>query len=300
MSGAMEMAKSDLMSGNMSAGDTKTYYVGGSAISVSAVDNSANAANTVVLTANGAPGKGEQSNNSSKKTVAVVPTSLNNIWSYGLYSNGGFTWPSLGLSKVVGSVYFRNSISVLGTGGQISKDFKTSSSFNPLSVLKISGAILTGVSPLSFPSLSTSTYTAAADSVLTGNQTLTGYTFPTDNALVVVNGNLTFHGTVTRQGTIYVTGTVLINGNVTLQSSSKKLLIITPNGITFNGSGTALTADGYYFAGGTITISDSLTNTGALVGNNFSVASSFTENWDQWLTQKAANGQVMSAPGMWP
>lgn len=291
--GAAALATSDLASGKLDVGQSKTYMIGGESVTVTATDNSANVAETVVLSIDGADPVDKVK---GKKTVAHVLKGVSNIWSYGVYSNGGFTFPLLTTSKVQGSVFFRNSISILGSG-QITKDYKSSSSLNVLGLLNIGGAILTGVQALTYPSLSNSTYQAAADTVLTGNQTLNGYTFPTEDALVYVNGNLTFQGNVQREGTFYVTGTVTINGDV---KPNKKFAIVTPNSITFNGSSSTLKADGYYFAKGTINLTDKVTCNGALVANAFSVSQPVDITWDKWATDKAANGQKLKLPDMWP
>lgn len=291
--GAIQLAASDLSSGKLDLGGSKTYTIGGETVTVTAVDNSSLVPGTAVLQI---AGSDPVDTISTQKTIAFLAKGVSNLWSYGVYSNGGFTFPLLGSSKVTGSTFFKNSISILGSG-QITKDYKSSSSLNVLGLLNIGGAILTGVTALTYPSITNSTYQAAADTVLTGDQTLNGYTFPKDNALVYINGNLTLQGSISHYGTFYVTGSVTINGNV---SSNSKLAIITPGNITFNGSGSSLTADGYYFAKGTIYLTDKLTNTGALVGNGFSVSSNFNITWDSWATQKAQNGANLRLPGMWP
>lgn len=295
VSGASQLAIADLEAGVLLPGDSKTYYIGGNAITVRTSTNP-NLANSALLTISGSSGGIPVS---SVLSVSYLPAMIDNVWSYGIFSNGGFTWP-LSSSSVVGSVYFKSTISILGSG-QVSKDFRTSSSFNPLSLLTIGGAILTGINPKTFPTVSNTTYTSSADAVLSGSQTLNGYTMPTANALVVVNGNLTIKGTVNGDGTIYATGTVTVNGNLSKQSGGRHLLILTPGNITFKASsGSSMTADGYYYAGGQIAIQTTLTNSGGLVANSYSVTSGFTVNWDPWMNQAAGNGQLIHAPGLWP
>lgn len=291
--GAIELATSDVASGVLALGQSKNYTIGGITVTVTANDNSGIIPGTAILSVDGtSPSMPIK----STKTVAYIPRLVSNIWSYGIYSNGGFTFPLLGTSKVVGSTYFRNSISILGTG-QITKDYKSTASFNPLGLLNIGGAILTGVTALTFPSLTNATYQSAATTVLTGDQVLNGYTFPSEGALVYINGNLTLHGSINKLGTFYVTGSVKIDGNL---STNKQLAIITPGNLTFDSSGTAITAEGYFFSRGTVYLTDKLTLDGALVGNAYSVASNFTVTWDQWATQAAANGESLKLPMMWP
>lgn len=295
VAGASQLAISDLEGGALLPGDSKTYYIGGNAVSVSTASNP-NLANSAILTFSGSSGGMPVS---SVLTVAYLPAIVDNCWAYGIFSDGAFTWP-LTSSKVVGSVYFKSTISILGSG-QVAKDFKTSSSFNPLSLLTIGGAILTGINPKTFPAVSNSTYTSSADAVLSGSQTLNGYTMPTANALVVVTGNLTIKGTINGDGTIYATGSVTVNGNLSKQSGGRHLMIATPGNITFKASsGTSMTADGYYYAGGQIAIQTTLTNSGGLVGSSYSVTSGFTVNWDPWINQASGNGPLLHAPGLWP
>lgn len=293
--GAIELATSDVASGVLELGQSKSYTIGGVTVTVTANDNSGNVPGTVSLAVNGsAPNMPI----TASKTVAYAEKRISNIWAFGVYSNGGFAFPLLGSSKVTGSTFFRSSISILGTG-QITKDYKSTSSFNPLGLLNIGGTILTGVTPLAFPSLSDSTYQSAAATVLTGNQTLNGYSFARDGDLLFVNGNLNIQGTIAREGSIYVTGSVTVNGNLQAQSG-KKFAIISPGNITFDGSGSAITAEGYYFSRGTVYLTDKLTLNGALVGNSYSVGSNFTITWDKWATDKAANGAKLKLPMMWP
>ena len=126
--GATQLAVADLATGALIVGQSKTYYVGGNPIVVVAAVNPS-PANTCTLTLTGA----NASMPVSTTCVAPYsPTVTENCWSYGIFSNASFTWPLLGANKVTGSVYFRDSISILGSGGQVTKDFKTASSFNPL------------------------------------------------------------------------------------------------------------------------------------------------------------------------
>lgn len=293
--GAAQLAASDLSSGLLTVGNSKTYYVGGVAVTVAATANP-NLGNAANLSISGASGGMPIS---TATTVAYLPSVVDNLWSYGIFTNNTFTWPLLGSNKVVGSFYAKNSISVLSLGGQVTKDFKTSSSFNPLSLLSIGGGILTGIKPMGFPTVTSTDYTSNAQSTLQGNQVLNGYTFPSANAIVVVNGNLTIKGTVNGDGTFYVTGTITVNGNLARQSSSHHIVFVTPGSIVFSASG-SISADGYYYAGTQITINSTLTTTGALTAGTFSVGAGFTVNWDNWLTKNTINGQSLHAPGMWP
>jgi hypothetical protein len=212
MNGAAELATSDLAAGRLQIGTPKTYYVGGIAVTVTAADNSSVLANTATLLINGTAPSGSIA---SSKTVAFTPRAVKNVWSYALYSNGA-TEVASG-SKTVGSFFTRGRptapgggllsglLGLLGLGttvATVTKNFETVSTYNPMGILTVQGAILTGVTPDPFPTLSTAAYTGAAASVLSGNQTLNGYTFPANDALVVVNGNLTLHGTIVNEGTL--------------------------------------------------------------------------------------------------
>ncbi|HVT14049.1 MAG TPA: hypothetical protein VHE55_17430 [Fimbriimonadaceae bacterium] len=293
--GASQLAVADLAAGKLLPGNSATYTIGNTTVTVATAPNP-NLANSAILTISGSSLGNPVS---SVTNVSYLPAIIDNTWSYGIFSSGAFTWP-LGTSKVVGSVYFKNSISILGSG-TVTKDFKTSSSLNPLSLLTIGGALLTGINVKTLPAISNSTYTSAATTVLSSSQTMNGYTMPSSYALVVINGNLTIHGTINGDGTIYVTGSVTVDGNLTRQNGGRHIMIVTPNNITFKAtSGNSMTADGYYFAGGQISIQTALTNTGGLIANSFGVSSGFTITWDPWINQDSGNGQLMHAPGLWP
>lgn len=297
--GAVQLAASDLAAGRLQLNESKVYFVGGNPVTVTTTDNSQTLPNSVVLTLSGTSGGIPIA---ATQVISFTEVPIANVWSFGIYSNNGFTWPVAGC-KVIGSVYFRKSINVLGTGGQITGDFKTSSSFNPLSLLSIQGGIMTGVSPFNYPVPITADYQNAAASVLAGNQVLNGYTFPHDGAILFVSGNVTLHGTVNNSGAIYATGDITIDSDLSSQSQQNKhLMVITPKNITFKkpGTNTSESAEGYFFAGDHITIGSTLTLSGALVGNDFNVNAGFVVNWDQWLTHKTANGQSIEAPQMWP
>ena len=293
ITGAVELAKSDLYTKKIAVGAATSYTISGRTIAVTTADNSAVMPNTVKLTLSGS------SNGRpvySTQVIAMAKPVITTIWSHGVYSNNGFTWPAS--SSVAGSVYFRNSISVLATGGQVSQDFKTSSMFNPMGLIKVGGAILTGMKPYTWPTLNTTTYTGQAASVLTGNQTLSGYTFPKDNAIVVVNGNLNLtNAQITRSGTFYVTGTVTVD-KLQKMNASDHVVVICPNGITFSNGNKPVIADGYFFSGSTISIGSPLTVTGALVANSFTGSSAINIIWDQWIMADPANGKTLMVPGL--
>ncbi|HVT14316.1 MAG TPA: hypothetical protein VHE55_18780 [Fimbriimonadaceae bacterium] len=293
--GAQQLAKSDLIAKKITAGDMKTYTIGGIPVTVTTYDNSSVMPNTVRMTITATTTNGPIAWSS---VIAIAKPIVTSIWSHGIFSNNSFTWPAS--TTVTGSVYFRNSISVQSTGGQVTQDFKTTSLFNPTGLIRVGGGIMTGITPYDFPTLNNNTYLGQASSVLTGNQTLGGYTFPVQNALVVVNGNLTLNNAqITRSGTFYVTGSVTVN-KVTRASSSDHIAIITPNNITFSNGSSAVTAEGYFFAGGTITLSSNLNLTGAMIGNAYSGAKPLNITWDSWIMADPANGQTLKVPALWP
>lgn len=293
--GAQQLAKSDLINKKLAAGNWKIYTVGGVPVTVTAYDNSSVMADTVRLTLSGTTTTGPIA---STQVIALSTPIVTSIWSHGVFSNSGFTWPSS--STVTGSVYFRNSISVQSTGGRITRDFKTTSLFNPTGLISVGGGIMTGITPYVFPTINSQSYLGQASSVLAGNQTLAGYTFPVQNALVVVNGNLNLsNAQITRSGTFFVTGNVTVS-KVTRSSQADHIAIICPNNITFSNGSSTVTAEGYFFAGGTITISSSLNLTGAMIGNSYSGAKPLNITWDQWIMADQANGQALKVPALWP
>jgi hypothetical protein len=294
LNGAFELAKSDLFARRVTAGDTKTYTVGGKAILVNVIDNDSQMPNTVRLqltaTAQSRP-------IARTRVLALAKPVITSIWSHGIFSNSNFTWPAA--SSVNGSVYFRNSISVSSTGGQVSKDFKTTSMFNPMGLITVHGAILTGMTPYAWPTINSASYTGQATSVLTGSQVLNGYTFPVDNALVVVNGDLTLsNSTITRSGTLFVTGNVTVN-RLVKANPNDHVMIVTPRNITFSGSGT-VQADGYFFAGGQIAFNAPVTASGAMLANSYSGNKPLNITWDKWIMDDPQNGKTLKAPGLWP
>lgn len=294
LNGAFEQAKSDLFARRVVAGDTKSYSVGGKSIQVSVIDNESAMANTVKLRLTGAY---QGRTIGQTRILALARPVVTSIWSHGIFSNSNFTWPAA--STVNGSVYFRNSISVSSTGGQISKDFKTTSMFNPMGLISVHGAILTGMTPYEWPSVNGPAYTAQASSVLNGNQVLNGYTFPVENALVVVNGDLTFNNsTLSRSGTFYVTGNVTVK-RLAKADPNSHIVVVTPRNITFSGSGT-VTADAYFFAGGQIAFNSPVTANGALLANSYTGNKSLNITWDKWIMEDPQNGKTLKAPGLWP
>lgn len=292
--GAMTLALSDVKNGKLAPGQSKTYLVGGESVTVSATDDSGGTGQSVLLDV---AGNIDGAKLAKKASKPLGKGAIDVLWSYGMYSNNTLSWP-LG-AKVTGSVFVRRNLSILGTG-TITKDFKTSSSLNLLGLLNVLGSLITGVTAKTWPSVTTSGYTSNADSVLAGPVTLTSYTFPKKNALVVVNGDLTMKGNVNGSGTFYVTGNVTVNGNLTLPAGGDHMVVITPGNITFTNGLSSITAEGYYYAGGTMAISSPLTLSGAAVANDFSGSGKFTVTWDQWLTKDPKNGVEMKAPGMWP
>lgn len=295
MIGAEQSAKSDVLAKRLTLGASKTYTIGKTSILATVLDNSSAMPNTVKIVLSGnADGRAI----SSTEVIALSKPIVTTIWSHGIYSNSNYTWPAA--SNVNGSVFFRNSISVLATGGIVSQDFKTCSLFNPMGLIKVNGAILTGMQAYQWPTLNSTTYTSKASSTLAGNQTLSGYTFPTDNALVVVNGNLTLtNAQITRSGTFYVTGSVTID-KVVRAKSSDHIAIICANNITFANGSKTVNAEGYFFAGGTISVNSPLSLNGAMIGNGFSGTSSVNVTWDPWIMADPANGQALKAPVLWP
>ncbi len=296
LTGAYELAKSDLYARRIKPGESKTYTVGGRAILANILDNETAMPNTVKVKLTG----NNRGRAIAKTTVlALAKPVLTTIWSHGIFSNSNFTWPAS--SIVSGSVYFRNNISVSATGGQISQDFKTTSMFNPMGLITVHGAILTGMTPYQWPAINATTYTGQASSVLPGNQTLSGtYTFPTNNALVVVNGNLNLNNTtITRSGTFFVTGSVTVS-RLTKASPNDHIVIITPNGITFSTASGTVNADAYFFAGGQMTFNSPVTANGALLANSYSGNKPLNITWDKWIMEDPQNGKDLKAPGLWP
>lgn len=290
MDGAINLARADLEANQAKPGDTKTYYVGGEAFTVTFT--AGKSALNAVLTVGSTSSKGK----ALKSTQAVVflPTRTSSLWSYGIYSDGTYSW--LTGSSVTGSVFFRNGITIQGSGGKVSGDFKTSSIFNPNGILVIGGAIFTGMDPLAWPSVATKDYKNAATTTLTGSQTLTSFTFPSANALVIVNGNLTLsNALITGSGTFYVTGNVTVDKALRAKSADHFLVI--GNNVTFANSLRSVSADGYYFACHTMTISSPLTLNGAIVASSFLVLGSVNVTWDPWLTSDPANGTSLWIPG---
>ncbi len=300
LSGAVAMAEGDLATAKIKAGDLKVYYVGGQAVTISIADNSGSLANTVCITASKADKLGRTVlNQNGGEVTAVLTSQLDNLWSYGVFSNSGLTWPTG--SVVNGSVYCKNSPTILGSlGSKITKDFKTTGSFNPLGLITVLGNILTGVAPFPFPDVTAAGYPTAATSTLVGPQTLTAYNFPASNALVVVNGNLTLRGAVKGTGTFYVTGNVIVDQNVSNYNGFTHFSVVTPNGITFGGASATISAAGYYFAGTSVTINKTLTLTGALAAGNYVNNAKFTVTWDNYLQTNAAQAKQLRAPTYWP
>lgn len=294
--GAIQLATADLATGALAAGQSKVYRVGGHDVTVAAVDNSFNLANTARLVVTGA-GKGGATLQTSQ-LVATKVGSIDNIWSYAFCSNTNFSFVS-GANRVNGSVFFRNSPSLLGGSVLITQDLKTCSLLTPPPFLTIQGALRTGVAPLSFPSVKMSDYTPVAAVVLNGNQVLNGYTFPSPNAVIVVNGNLDLKGAIMGSGTIFVKGNVDVTGSVSRPSPAAHFLVVSPQNVTIRGSG-SMNVDGYYFSGGQLTIKNPMTGVGAFAAQSYNVQATFSTSWDPWLTKDPANGKALHAPVMFP
>lgn len=294
--GAIQLATADLVSGALTTGQSKVYKVGGHDVTVAAVDNSFNLANTARLVVTGA-GKGGATLQTST-LVATKVRPIDNVWSYAFYSNTNFTFP-WGSNRVSGSVFLRGAPSLLGGSILITSDFKTCSLFTPLAFLTIQGKMRNGVPPLSFPSVKMSDYTPVATTVLNGNQTFNGYTFPSPNAVIVVNGNLDLKGAIIGSGTIFVKGNVDVTGSVSRPSPAAHLLVVSPQNVTIRGSG-SMNVDGYYFSGGQLTIKNPLTGVGGFAAQSTNVQATFNTTWDPWLTKDAANGKTLHAPAMFP
>lgn len=290
--GAVQLANADLIAGKVTPGTTKQYVVGGKSVSVTIDDNSAAVDGTVKISVKGV----SNPKIAKAKIVPIVKGVIDNVWAYGLYSNGSLGFPSN--SVVTGSVYVKNSLGALGLNVKVTKDLKTSSSFNPLGLLNILGAIVTGVAVKPMPSVLASNYQSNADTVLVGDQTLVDYQFPQDYSITYINGNLNLTGDIKNNGTFYVTGNVTITGKTKPNSGSDHYLVITPGTITF--SGTGLDVEGYFYAGTQATISNTLKLKGGIAANAFGGSSAYNITWDQWLTKSATNGAALHAPAMWP
>lgn len=297
VSGVTSLAKADLASGALKSGQTKTYTVAGSAITVTASDNSNNLTDSVNLSLSGVVASTPLS---TLTTVAVTKKVTETLWTYGAYSDSNFKF-AMSNSEVKGNLFFRSSLSVSGTGNKVHQNYKTTSSTNPTGLLTVNGAILTGQPALSWPGglLTQALYTPYADSLFLLGQTFNGYTFPKTDALVLIVGNLTLRGTIRGRGTIVVTGNVLVDNNVTYNGGGDKMVVVALGNITFQKATGTLSADGYYFANNNIEILSTFNNTGAVVGKGFNTTQKFVITYDKWLTEND-NAVKLKAPGYWP
>lgn len=289
--GAVQLATADLINGKIKPGDTKLYFVGDKSVSVAVEDNTIALANSVKLKVNGSG----DSKIGSTKVVPYGKAIIDNIWSYGVYSNSSLNMP-LG-TKVTGSVYVKNNLGLLGLGVKITKDLKTSSSFNPTGLLSILGSIVTGVAAKPMPAIDATAYQNISDVKLTGDQVLTDYKFTSNNSVVFINGDATLNGDIEGDGTIFATGNININND--LKWKGGHCVIVTPGTITFSGSGT-IDIEGYFYAGSQVNIASPIKVKGGIASSSVNASNKYEITWDPYLTKTAANGAALHAPAMWP
>ncbi len=291
--GAIQLATADIINGKLEPGDSKLYYVGSKSINVTVEDNSASVADTVRLKVNGIGALKFEAN----KVVSLRVNAIDNIWSYGIYSNNSLNLPLN--SKVTGSVFVRNGLGLAGLGAKITKDLRTATSSYTISLLQLVGSLITGVKAKPMPSLAGSQYQACAENVLAGDQVLDSYRFNSDGGVVYVNGNLSLSGDMDKGGTFFVNGNVTVTGKLT-QKGNGRLVVVTPGTITFAVGSSKTDVQGYFYAGTEAKINSYIKLKGAIAAGTVSATNTFEVEWDQFLTKKANNGYAYHAPSMWP
>jgi hypothetical protein len=291
--GAIQLATSDLANGRFRLGTTAVYYVGGRAITITAVDNRDNVDNSVVLQVSGSV-NGMPIADSQLVLFTAIPVDC--VWSYGLYSDSTLTYVSG--TRVRGKVFVRQTPNILAKIGKVTKRLKVGTTTTDIDVLTIDGLTISGVSPFTFPYLDSDAYQAASYTVLSGDRVITSYTMPARNACIMVKGNLTLHGNITGTGTFYATGNVVIDG--TIAAHDGHLLVIAGKDMTFSNGNGALNARGFFFAEGAMNINSQLRVRGALAASSIAATSKFNVDYDHWLADRSINGVSLHAPSMWP
>ena len=243
--------------------------------------------------------------NTYKRQQVIGRGKITTPWQYAIFENNGLTTLTNSITtgaSGLGDCWFNGSITLLGAGTSFTGDLTSTGLILPLG-LAVTGTTTASAPALTFPSVSNSTYQTAALINLSGNQTISGYTFfaadPNGYRETYINGNLTIKGNIVGSGVFFVNGNVTISGDIT-KASSDHCVIITAGNITIGASANNIAA--YLYCGNTLSFANSnnRTFTGGMVVNNLSLSCNIAASFDTDVRDNQNEAWKLKLPGCWP
>lgn len=237
---------------------TTTITVNGNSYSCTLTDGSATVANSIRVVATMSIG------GYSYTKTGYISLVGNSPFSYAIAVNSDFSTVQAviaGSGGANGSIFANGNISLLSLLTVVNGNADATGASN---ATLVTGSKRGGMRAIQFPSVQDSDYAAIATTTLSGDQTLTNYTFPAVAAgqpypVVYVNGSLTFKGTITGIGTFYVKDGFNVNGAMSYADANSRLAVVARGNLSWTGFNVV----GYMYAGGNM-------STSGLLGNNVS------------------------------
>jgi cytoskeletal protein CcmA (bactofilin family) len=163
-------------------------------------------------------------------TFVIPPEYNSNVFTHALFSDSDLT--VLGTANIYGSIHSNGNMSLQGTPlvtGDASavgwiKDPKSS----------VEGIKTPNAARETMPTIDIQYYRANANTVLFGDQTLSG-TIKL-NGITFIDGDVHVTGQVDGKGVIVATGSILVNGHVTLANSDSEFALISTQMVRTNGN----------------------------------------------------------------
>ncbi len=270
---------------------------------ISVTDNSANLANSILITGTLTTPDGRTYPESS--IISKVPN--NTPFDYAIFVNGSFSngayTINTGSSGSNGDIFSNGAIALSGSGSASSNVINGNiSAAGAISTNNITetGTTASGATSITFPSVTSAEY-SAVETTTTSNNNITGVTFSNPSletpypVLYCSNGGVTISGTVSGIGTVYFNGSVSVNGNMSYANSSSCAVFIVNGSLTTNGS----TLVGYWFVTGSYNDNGSglsLARGGMAVGS-YSASSSTNVTLDPTVKNSPTTGNMLHLPG---
>lgn len=297
---AVAQLDDDASYGTVTLPSTRTVSLNGVTGTLTCTDNSANISKSILVS-----GTLTTSSGRTYPMSGVVPNSGRGMYNFALFANSNIntskdiTTGSLGSN---GDIHVNGNLTLNGgLGTTINGDAEATGTVGPVTLITVGGSAKPNATAITFPTLTSSTYAAAADVTL-GSTTLTGaQVFPSGSNgnyyLAYVAGNLILNASsFSGKGTIYVTGTVDIKGTVTYADSSSELVIITPGNVNFD-----FDMIGYFFTAGTCNWSKNISvSRGGLYAKTISVNNVIDITLDPYLKSHPGDLYKLHMPGYWP